>query len=119
MLGTVTLFVVHLHAKSYQWLEGFQSLYKSFWDDDEIARTRKFLVNDVTYITLRDVLKKRLASTNNNLTPEENDELEKIDRFCALMVRISFFANLSRNKEHRNLYRATFSFWIDKLKQRD
>jgi hypothetical protein len=77
------------------WLDTFRKLYEEFWKSDEMARMRKYLASDDEYANLEAILIERVADTRNKLNSEQNDKLELVDRFCALMIRILSFGEVS------------------------
>src|ERR1700724_1053173 len=83
-----TLHFVHGRTLEMSWAAAFRALYAEFWNDDQMAVVRKWIISEEEYLKISELLRKRLASEKNLLNSEENDKLEKIDRFISLMVRI-------------------------------
>lgn len=70
------------------WLVTFREFQREFWNDPVIAQVRSWICCDEAYRTqLRDILAKRLKG---QVTTEEYEVLEKLDRFFALMLRIVY-----------------------------
>lgn len=119
-LAYETLDKVHLAKRRADWLDSFRLLYREFWQDDEIAEVRLWMVNDRAYETPRAVLLRRQASVDNTLDAYDNAVLEKIDRFCALMVRVHTLGALGDDEDQERLWFNLYGrFWLGKLQRRD
>lgn len=114
-----TLEIERLQAEN-RWIETFRALYADFWKDDQIAIVRRWITNEQEYSKLAAVLSARIQSDSNTLSPDENDMLEKIDRFCSVLVRIEYFGKTDMPKDRqRKLYELTYRFfWKGKVRQR-
>ena len=114
-----TLEIERLQAEN-RWIETFRALYADFWKDDQIAIVRRWITNEQEYSKLAAVLSARIQSDFNTLSPDENDMLEKIDRFCSVLVRIEYFGKTDMPKDRqRKLYELTYRFfWKGKVRQR-
>ncbi len=100
------------------WLDTFRKLYEEYWKSDEMARMRKYLASEDEYAKLEAILIKRLADATNKLDTHENDILELVDRFCALMIRILSFGEVSTKPRQKSLYNPLFNYWIVTIKKR-
>lgn len=119
-LAYETLEKVHLAKRRADWLESFRLLYREFWQDDTIAEVRLWMVNDRAYETPRAVLLRRQTTVANTLDTYDNAVLEKLDRFCALMVRVNTLGALGENEEQQRLWFNLYGrFWLGKMRERD
>jgi hypothetical protein len=95
-------------ANQHQWDEGFRALYSAFWNDKEFPLLRSWIVSDQLYdAKLRPLLTKRntTGKFENNLTEPENLLLDKIDRFCAVMVRARSFGTWRTSRSRKRLWK--------------
>lgn len=121
-----TFFVFHkktlelqIQQKNEDWLKGFRLLYAEFWKDDKIALVRKWITSEEEYKIINEILSKRLECPDNLLSSDDNDKLEKIDRFCSIIVRITSFSKSEMNEAQKELWNRMFGdFWFDKIKSR-
>jgi hypothetical protein len=107
-----TYWFFHRRTSAATWLDTFRKLYKEFWKSDEMAKMRKYLASEEEYAKLEAILTKRLASQLNTVSSEDNDVLDLVDRFCALMIRILSFGEVSTAPRQRALYQPVFNYWV-------
>ena len=88
-----------------QWVDGFRQIYAEFWKDDTISEVRRWIVSNSEYESLRVVLVERAKTIENNLDTESNKILEKIDKFCALMLRVKSFEHRAMSDHQRQLFK--------------
>ena len=113
-----TLLVYNRRTIEAAWIDSLRKLHAEFWNDDEMAKVRKWLSSESEYKKLEDILLRRLSADENNMSSEENDRLEDIDRFCALMSRIGYFGRRSHTWEQAQHYKFTLAHWLVKMKSR-
>ena len=108
----ITVFKINRRALYVAWLDGFRTLYEEFWQNEKIVRVRNWISSDIEYAELEKVLSERLKDKQNSLSPEDNEKLECIDQFCALLVRIEFFDGTIMTKKQRDLWHIVYeNFW--------
>lgn len=122
LLAAIVAWVVYFtfnRKDLYQrWVDSFRVLYREFWNDEEMSKVRMWLVSDRLYSDhLQQVLRERNTQPDdhNNLERTENEALNSVDRFLALMVRAQSFASDIQNMRH--LTPAQRALW-DKLLRR-
>jgi hypothetical protein len=120
VIGVVSYIFIHRRAVQTAWIETFRTLYGEFWKDDEITQVRRWITNDEEYKDIKSMLDKRMeGGDNNSMSIEENDKIEKIDRFCSIMMRVKYFGQMEMTDHQRNLYNDTYkNFWVIKISQR-
>jgi gamma-glutamylcyclotransferase (GGCT)/AIG2-like uncharacterized protein YtfP len=102
------------------WMERYREAHAEFWNDTVIAEVRSWIVNKQQYASLENVLGKRLASEENDLTSDENFKLEKLDRFCALISRINLLQDDARTRKQRSLWQEIGGiYWLEKMQTPD
>jgi len=115
----VTYFFYHRKTVQAAWIESYRLLYAEFWKDEGIAAVRNLIANDVAYALIEPILEERLKTDSNKLSAEENEMIELIDRFCALLIRIKFFESRRLSKTQRALWNETYrDYWIARVKTR-
>src|SRR5262249_29813095 len=98
---------------------GYRAMYTEFWKDEDNASVRNWVTNDVEYERVRDILERRLKSTNNTLSIEDNKVLERIDRFCAFLIRVQYFEKPAMTRKERRLWdRAYSDYWMGRIRAR-
>lgn len=108
----------HRRTIEDNWVSTFRALYAEFWNDKKMGVVRKYLSSEEEYGKLDVILTKRLAVAENLLSSEENDILEILDRFCAMMVRILYFGRRKMRPHQAKLYDAVFGYWKESIKKR-
>ena len=99
-----------------------RALHHQFWQDEDVVKIRRCVVNDVEYNEyLKPVLARRNAlprGTPNTLSREDNDVLEEVDRYCGTMLRIkSFIQDYALTPTESELWRTLlWSHWREKIK---
>ncbi len=119
-IGLISYIFIHRRAAQTAWIEAFRTLYSEFWKDNEITQVRRWITNDEEYKDIKDVLDKRMeGGDNNSMSTEDNDKIEKIDRFCSIMMRVKYFGQMEMTDQQRDLYNDTYkNFWAKKISQR-
>lgn len=99
------------------WSVIFRELHKEFWNDPELSRVRMWLCSDEAYETdLAPVLVRR---RNQTVDKDSYSKLEALDKYCALMVRVTNLQILQMTKEQRVAYKALgYDWWLYKTTQR-
>jgi hypothetical protein len=113
-----TYIFYHKRTMEDNWVTTFRALYGEFWNNEQMAQIRKYLSSDEEYQKLDKILTKRLEKRENSLSSEENDVLERLDRFCATMVRVLYFGNRKMSAHQAKLYDAVFTYWKDSMVRR-
>lgn len=115
----VTYAFYHRRTIQSAWIESYRLLYAEFWKDEKIAMVRHMITDDVTYTATEPILLARLKTDSNQLSEQDNQTLELIDRFCALLIRIRFFENQQVTKKQRELWNETYrNTWIAVIRRR-
>ncbi len=118
-VAVTTLVFFQRRTMESQWLDSFRRLYAEFWETPESAQVRRWLTNTKEYEDIKNILIDRLGSDENGLDTDANDNIEKLDRFCALMVRVTSFGTRSMTSRQRELYDRIYgAFWIQKIRGR-
>lgn len=117
--GWVTYFFYHRKTLNENWGTVFRALYAEYWNSDDMAKMRKCIASEEEYAQLEVILRKRLSSVTNLMSSDENDVLEKVDKFCALMIRIISFGERDMDRQQRDLYDPLFTYWTDAVIKRD
>lgn len=120
VIAAITLFTINKKQINDSWLDRFRNLYGEFWKDEDMAFGRKMIVNDENYRELELALKKRNEQSTCAVSSQEYDLLEKIDRFCSVLVRIRTFGESKMNPMQRDLWSKLLyaKFWFDKIESR-
>lgn len=71
------------------WLNSFKEQHKNFWNDEDYKKIRACLANDFSYNELKVIITKRLSSKKCNLSIEEYDLLDKLDKFYNFLLSVS------------------------------
>ena len=121
--GAAATWVTYLfyHRKTVQaaWIESYRLLYAEFWKDEGIAKVRNLISNDIAYAAVEPILEKRLKTDSNQLGNDENEMIELVDKFCALLIRIKFFESQWLTPTQRALWNETYrDYWITRVKKR-
>lgn len=92
MTGLASVFVavlVYRHSRRQRydkWLEHFNSLHSSFWDESDMRTVRRWLASEEAYeVEAKPVLSARMRG---RVTAAEYGVLENLDRFLNLMTRM-------------------------------
>jgi hypothetical protein len=48
-----TLFLYHRKNIELQWADGFRQIYADFWENDNVAKARRWIDNDSEYAVLK------------------------------------------------------------------
>lgn len=124
-VATVTAAIVaylayrlQVRTKDQEWYEDFNNLYAEFWNDPDIVTVRSWIACSEAYSQVEPIFQKRLVT--NEVMASEYPVLEKVDKFCSLMIRISELTPEATSERYYHLLeRLYFSFWIEKLKERE
>ena len=101
------------------WQKNFRDTYIQFWKDADLATVRGWISNDNLYEEIEPVLVTRLQSTRNTLSQEDNEKLEMIDRFCAVIASIDVLGAYSLSPMQNTLYQRVYgTFWPDAIQER-
>src|SRR4051794_17800369 len=86
----VTCILFHRRERDGRAVEAFRTLYTEFWKDQQIGEVRAWVTNNTTYnLIVKPAISSRLETGewNNDVLPEQNEVLEKIDLLCSMLVR--------------------------------
>jgi hypothetical protein len=109
LAALLTLFIYNRRENQHQWDESFRSIYGAFWNDEKIfPKIRTYIVSDHLYEkhlkpTLEDRI--RTGKLDNNLNETQNNLLDEIDRFCAILVRARSFGRWPISRRRRQLWK--------------
>ena len=118
-VAVIAYLVYRLRAqtKDQEWYENFNDLYAEFWNNPDTETVRCWIACSEAYSNVESIFHKRI--TTGEVSTSEYPVLEKVDKFCSLMIRISELTpEITSDKYYHLLQRLYFSFWIDKLKER-
>jgi hypothetical protein len=80
--GWVTYFFYHRKTLNENWGTIFRKLYAEYWNSKDMAAMRKRISSEEEYAKLDVILRKRLQTTDNLMSSEENDILEQLINFA-------------------------------------
>jgi hypothetical protein len=109
---------------SYGVVKSFRTLYEQFWQNPDIVIVRSWVASDALYAKqLEPILSQRLEDMEhkkNSLDDKQYEVTEKIDKFCALLVRMHFFNETNMSDDERELWNDIYgTFWFNKVKERE
>lgn len=109
---------LQVRTKDQEWYEDFNNLYAEFWNDPDMVTVRSWIACSEAYLQVEGIFQKRI--TTSEVSASEYPVLEKADKFCSLMIRISELTPEATSERYYHLIqRLYFSFWIEKLKERE
>jgi hypothetical protein len=124
-----TAFLLSRRAADKAWVESFSEIYREFWEDEDMAKVRLWIINEPSYATIEPILLRRFPpnekgktdpTTPNTLSIDDNKVLEMIDRFCSYMVQFEFYYKLPASTKQRLLWRPLYNrSWMRQLQARD
>ncbi|MCB1471242.1 MAG: hypothetical protein KDK08_29660 [Rhizobiaceae bacterium] len=98
------------------WINRQSSVYDEFWNVETNFRVRWYIISDIGYRELVPVLIKRLS--HEELTLEEYEKIEALDRFIMPMARFRYFDSETNFAERRALWDRFFGLWIKEIRKR-
>jgi hypothetical protein len=105
-----------LNRKTAQepWSVVFRELHKEFWNDAEMARVRAWLCSTEAYENeLLPILARR---KNGPVDTSSHKVLEALDKYCALMVRVSNIPTDLMSTEQLRAYKSLgYDWWLYKI----
>lgn len=102
--------------KAEAWYQTFRELYARFWTDEQIAEVRSWIACDAAYEKVRPTLGQRFKG---EVAVEEYWILERVDRFCALIIQIVQLNPEKGNSEQKKYYSELYDrYWFDKVRTR-
>jgi hypothetical protein len=108
---------ISFRQREAAWYKEFRELYEEFWAEDDMAHVRAWIACDDAYQEVKALLEQR---KNGGVTKEDYKYLDKIDKFCALMLRIIDMDARPTTKRQRKLWQDLyFNFWVDKMSERE
>jgi hypothetical protein len=98
----------------------FREIWHRLWTDDDLTFIRRCLINEEDYKNLEPVVKKRMQTRKNVLAPNENQILDKLDRFCAFLVLAKSIGHRSFRPEKQLLWTKLMEGynWINEIHNR-
>lgn len=94
------------------WARTLREFHQFFWTDSDCKEVRSWIACQSAYDRVADVLAKRKSGTE--LTEEEYKEIEKIDKFFALLI--AFRQIEERHKIHKDISKRLFdTYWIKEI----
>ena len=101
---------------SEEWYKNFRSVHADFWSGDALlVRARQMIVNEEDYDALRAVLLDRLKTVECRVSRDRYQDLEALDRFLAVLVRmkdINAGAARMDNRQKMLWKTAHYSYWM-------
>ena len=119
--SVITLTIINSRQMTNEWLERFRILYGKFWDDSIIAEVREWISNDKSYNSeIKELLNTRNSRLECDIDSNDYIKLEKIDRFCSLLVRVrSFGVEIKMTPSQKELWgKLLYEFWIGRMRNR-
>lgn len=126
VLGFVGAFITYLLYKnnraqrSDNWLKHFNELHDLFWKDPDMREVRSWIACNESYLEVEKIFKKRRncefqADGAAVVSPVEYLVLEKLDKFCNLMVRV-ITLNPDTDIQKKMWKGLFFFYWVDKIR---
>ncbi len=82
-----TLFWIGRQQRRKLWIDDFRALYAEFWSNKDVSMVRRWIISNKEYEDLRRILILRnVDPKNNNLSPDDNAKLDKVDKFCSIAL---------------------------------
>lgn len=120
IIGIYTAVIYNARQRDDAWLDRFRGLYEEFWKNPEMEEVRRWIVNENDYKNLDQLLRKRNETRECVVSIDDHKKLEKIDKFCSLMVRARTFGELEMRPRQRLLWsKLLYGFWHEKMKNRE
>lgn len=85
LVGMQQVRISKIQNKS-NWARDFLKVYIDFWENDEMAKVRYWIISNEGYEEIKSVLARWLSSPQGSATRDDSEILELIDRFCAKMT---------------------------------
>lgn len=108
-----------LNSKAHQdpWFITFRDLHKEFWGEENLECVRVWICSDQEYEkTLLPVLIERKLGT---VDAEKYEILEKLDKYCALMIRVCLIQEAEISDAQREIFMSLgYEAWIKKTLKR-
>lgn len=120
LLGLFSHALTRRAQEEERWKQ-FRELQTRFWDDVRMAEVRMWIASDQAYETVRPVFERRMVDVGrNSLSIEDNQILEKMDVYCALVTQVRRVQGLKRLSkfEHDAWQHAFDSYWVKTIGQR-
>ncbi|MDQ0465571.1 hypothetical protein QO010_003360 [Caulobacter ginsengisoli] len=95
------------------WEERLRATYRSFWVDEKLVEVRYWIVSDTGYAEIRPILQRRLETVENVLGQKDNQKLDLLDRFFAIIFSTDLMgaSNLSDEQDVR-IRRLYGYYWV-------
>lgn len=107
-----------VQTQEQEWYKNFNTLYAEFWNDPDMATVRSWIITSEGYSKIEPVIKNRLET--QEVSTSDYKILEKIDKFCSLLIRISDITPKIADSKHRAMLRGLyFDYWIHKIQERE
>lgn len=116
---SLLIYLLYRRQRTDAWLRDFGELHRAFWDDRAMVDIRLWLANAEAYAEIAPVLRIRRAIHDKELSAfalpkRDYAVLEKIDRFCNLMMRVSVLD--PKFVRHADVWRRLFvQYWVDQI----
>ena len=81
----MTIRFVNRRQHQSEWEKRFLENYLAFWTDEKLVQVRYWITNDNGYGIIQPLLVRRCRGSKD-ISAEESDVLENIDRFCARLA---------------------------------
>jgi hypothetical protein len=113
-----TFFLISRRTVQISWGVGFRQEYAEFWKDDVVAVARRWITNDIEYAGISGLLAARIQKDENELSPDDNEKLDKIDRFLASLLRMHLFSKFGTRPQRRTWTVTYNRYWVPLIKSR-
>jgi hypothetical protein len=123
--GVVIAVMLYKLSKQQQreaWIRTFIESHEAFWNDSDMVHVRSRLACEQGYQFIKPILLKRKDISDNKLSPEalaesEYVELEKLDKFLNLLLRINAVNTQAKfnPKQDQMWNRLFFTSWFVKM----
>ena len=112
----ISLYRLSRQQRSDTWLRLFSEIHHTFWNDPDICEIRYCLCHDNAYKPLGETISLRMeilnGSTDDKLSIEQQELLDKLDKFLNLIDR-AVGTSLGAPKAKHMWRKRFFTAWID------
>jgi hypothetical protein len=95
----------------------FREVHREFWDDADMAEVRAWIACDDAYKEVQKIVEQR--SKDRQVSKEQYASLEKIDKFCSLMIRVARMSSKTMSMEQKEIWQSLYyAFWLSNCRKR-
>lgn len=121
-IAATTLVYYNLRVRDDDLYDKVSKIYQRLWDDDKLFRVRRWIESDTEFLEIQPALSVLTAHSDTihrPLTLIEAKNIDRLDRFCALMTEAYFLRSLGNNKRRKKFIDAMFlDYWMDRFVRR-